>query len=115
MEQHAAPPVGLQHLPFSVMTVILEQVGGGGSGGGGAPAGTSDLVRLAFTCHPLLEAVATAEMLWQQQCRRLGWRCAGRRWQTPCTLAPAPAPAPAPSRRAHGHALSPPPCHRSLD
>lgn len=82
-------------MPTSVLHHILWQIVGGstcdrgrgvgGSGAGSAAAAGSgtaaasgsprDIVHLAFTCKAMLQAVEAAEQLWQQQCRRLGWRC----------------------------------------
>ena len=80
-EAHA---LGLHDLPHSVVAMILDSLTSGsangtdgGTGVGGGTAGLRSAVALAFSCCSLLEAVAAAELLWQQQCERLGWRCTG--------------------------------------
>ena len=82
------PAASLIDLPHSVVARILQLLLGRGAGAGSG--GTKDCVQLAFSCKAMMEAVAAAEPLWQEQCSRLGWRWAGpgqvlwwwrRQWQ----------------------------------
>lgn len=88
----AESTAALQHLPHSLIAAVLAQMISApvnapaaqppdGDGAAANTAGVKAAVYLAFSCRALMEAVAAAELLWQQQCQRLGWRwtCA-RQW-----------------------------------
>lgn len=89
VQEGEGPGLGLLDLPTSVLHHVFQLIVGGsicdpaggavsnstGSGSTVAAAGTPrDIVHLAFSCKAMLDAVEAADQLWQQQCRRLGWR-----------------------------------------
>ena len=75
-QRQLVPALGLADLPHTVVAVVLHHLVGSGAGGGASSGTARDMVALAFCSKAMLQAVAAAEQLWQQQCHRLGWRCA---------------------------------------
>lgn len=68
MEAAEALPPSLPCLPTEVLLSVCQLLI---DARGGSPR---DVVSLALVCRGLREAISSADALWLEQCRRIGWR-----------------------------------------